>query len=62
MRWIRYTDDLGTHHGILEGDVIQTVEGSPFERPEPSGGRVRLADVRLEVPLIPRTFYCAGLN
>lgn len=62
MRWIRYTDDRGTHYGILEGDVIQKVEGSPFERAEPSGERARLADVRLEVPVIPRTFYCAGLN
>ncbi|MBW8270104.1 fumarylacetoacetate hydrolase family protein [Caldovatus aquaticus] len=62
MRWIRYSAEGRTGYGILEGDRIREVRGDPFEGYEPTG-RVRALDaVKIEVPVIPRTFYCAGLN
>lgn len=62
MRWIRFTDASGTHYGVLEGDRINRVEGSPFDGYTRTGDWTRLENVQLEVPVVPRTFYCAGLN
>jgi len=62
MRWLRYTDSTGTHYGLAEGDRIRRVEGSPFDGYTPTDDWTRLDQARLEVPVVPRTFYCAGLN
>ena len=62
MRWIRFTAAGLTSCGILEGDRIIEVGGDPFDKFERTSRTHALADVKIEVPLIPRTFYCAGLN
>src|SRR6516225_5152288 len=62
MRWIRFTVAGQTSWGILEGDSVVAISGDPFDKFERTGRAHALADVKIEVPLIPRTFYCAGLN
>lgn len=62
MRWIRFTAERGTAYGILEGDRIAEVAGDPFRGFERTGRRHDLAGVKIEVPVIPPTFYCVGLN
>ena len=62
MRWIRFSAEGRTAYGILEGDRIREVRGDPFSGHEPTGRVVPLAAAKVEVPLVPRTFYCAGLN
>jgi 2-keto-4-pentenoate hydratase/2-oxohepta-3-ene-1,7-dioic acid hydratase in catechol pathway len=62
MRWVRYEDDGRSGCGILEGDRIEAVTGSPFGEYVRSGGKVPLASVRLLPPVIPPTFYAAGMN
>ena len=64
MKWIHFTPAGGASvYGILEADGrIRAVRGSPFEPIEETGATHRLSDVRIEVPLVPRTFYAAGLN
>ncbi|MEK9721812.1 MAG: DUF2437 domain-containing protein, partial [Quisquiliibacterium sp.] len=63
MRWIRYsTPGNAPAHGLMHGDQIEPVVGDPFGDWTPSGGSLRLSDVTIEVPLMPRTFYAAGLN
>jgi 2-keto-4-pentenoate hydratase/2-oxohepta-3-ene-1,7-dioic acid hydratase in catechol pathway len=62
MRWIRFTRDATTAYGILEGDRITEVTGSPFASYERTQRRHDLRDVKIEVPVIPGTFYAAGLN
>lgn len=62
MRWIRFSAEGRTAYGILEGDRIREVRGDPFAGHEPTGRLVPLAAAKVEVPLVPRTFYCAGLN
>lgn len=62
MRWIRFTAEGRTAYGILEGDRIAEVAGDPFAGYETTIRRHDLAAVKIEVPLIPRTFYAAGLN
>ncbi|MFM1855600.1 MAG: hypothetical protein RLZ83_909, partial [Pseudomonadota bacterium] len=64
MRWIRYTPAGGSSaYGLLEPEGrIRGVCGTPFDPIETSGAVHRLQDVKIEVPLVPRTFYAAGLN
>jgi 2-keto-4-pentenoate hydratase/2-oxohepta-3-ene-1,7-dioic acid hydratase in catechol pathway len=62
MRWIRFTAAGRTGYGILEGEQILEVAGDPFRGYERTGRRHALAAVKIEVPVIPGTFYCAGLN
>src|ERR1700709_176630 len=62
MKWIRFTSGGQTAYGSLSGDTIMEISGEPWDDARPSGRTHRLADVKLEVPVIPRTFYCAGIN
>jgi 2-keto-4-pentenoate hydratase/2-oxohepta-3-ene-1,7-dioic acid hydratase in catechol pathway len=62
MKWIRYTQGGKTSYGMLEDQRVVAVKGDPFGGYEKSGEVLKLADVQLEVPVIPPTFYCVGLN
>jgi 2-keto-4-pentenoate hydratase/2-oxohepta-3-ene-1,7-dioic acid hydratase in catechol pathway len=63
MKWIRYSLDGKTHYGTLDdNDRITAVKGCPIHGYETTSTRLLLSDVQLEVPLIPPTFYCVGLN
>ncbi|MGB6103875.1 MAG: fumarylacetoacetate hydrolase family protein [Pusillimonas sp.] len=63
MRWIRYNLNGEIHWGILDdNDKVTPVRGDPFRGYETSPIRLGLADVSLEVPVVPPTFYCVGLN
>ncbi len=63
MRWARFAGEGGeARYGIVEGDRIQPVAGSPFGEWAKAGGPVALAGVKLLVPVIPPTFYACGLN
>ena len=62
MRWIRFSHAGRTAFGSLAGDTVTEVAGEPWADPAPTGATFRLADVKLEVPVIPRTFYAAGIN
>ena len=62
MRWARY-DNKGTPaYGVVEGDTVIPVRGSPFDAWERTGQTLKLADVKLLIPVEPPTFYAAGLN
>jgi 2-keto-4-pentenoate hydratase/2-oxohepta-3-ene-1,7-dioic acid hydratase in catechol pathway len=62
MRWIRFSTEGRTAYGILEGDRVAEVTGDPFAGYQRTARSHALSAVKLEVPVIPRTFYCAGLN
>ena len=51
-----------TAYGILEGDRIAEVAGDPFAGYERTSRIHDLAAVKIEVPVVPPTFYCVGLN
>ncbi len=56
MRWIRFTASGKTAYGIVEGDEIVEVGGDPFAGWERTARRHTFSAVKLEVPVIPRTF------
>ena len=60
--WCRVEIDNRDVYGLVEGDQIRLVEGSPFGSHSPTGRRVPLATARLLVPVVPANFYAVGLN
>ena len=62
MRWIRFTADGRTAYGSLNGDSVNEISGEPWGAHSATGKTHKLSDVKLEVSVIPRTFYAAGIN
>jgi 2-keto-4-pentenoate hydratase/2-oxohepta-3-ene-1,7-dioic acid hydratase in catechol pathway len=62
MRWARFDQNGRPSYGIIEGEEIIPVRGSPFEIWERTSTRLPISSIRLLVPVVPPTFYAAGLN
>jgi 2-keto-4-pentenoate hydratase/2-oxohepta-3-ene-1,7-dioic acid hydratase in catechol pathway len=62
MRWVRFTAEGETRYGLLEGERIRRVKGDPFHGHEAEDAWFERKDVRIEIPVVPVTFYAAGLN
>jgi len=62
MRWVRFSRHGDTAYGIVDGDRIREVAGDPFGGYETTTRLHALDAVKIEVPIVPRTFYCVGLN
>ncbi len=62
MIWCRFEIDGAARYGILEGETVAEVDGSPFGEYKLTGRRHDLASIKLMVPVVPSTFYCAGIN
>src|SRR6516164_5073211 len=62
MRWARFDQNGRPSYGIVEDDEIIPVRGSPFEVWERTPTRLPISSINLLVPVVPPTFYAAGLN
>ena len=62
MIWCRYQAGETTSYGIVEDDTVIQVSGIPWQDHARTGVTHNLGDVKLLVPVIPETFYCAGVN
>jgi 2-keto-4-pentenoate hydratase/2-oxohepta-3-ene-1,7-dioic acid hydratase in catechol pathway len=62
MRWLKFTAAGQISWGVVEGDRVVAVDGDPFGEWKRTSHAHALADVKIELPLVPRTFYCVGLN
>ena len=62
MRWARFDQNGSPAYAVVEGETIIPVRGSPFDAWERTSQRMKLDDVTLLVPVIPPTFYAAGMN
>ena len=62
MRWARFQHKDTIRYGIVNGDRIEPVAGSPFSSYERGKESVPLAQVKLLPPVIPGTFYAVGFN
>ena len=62
MRWVRYELNGKARYGMVEGDKVIEVDGVPFGEHAKTGNQVKLSDIRILPPVIPPTFYAAGLN
>jgi 2-keto-4-pentenoate hydratase/2-oxohepta-3-ene-1,7-dioic acid hydratase in catechol pathway len=62
MKWCRFQSGDKTAYGIIEGDTVTEVSGSPFDHYTQTSTTYPLNTVKLLVPVIPPTFYAAGIN
>ena len=62
MRWLKFSTEGQTSWGLVEGDEVIAVTGDPFSNWQHTTRKHALKNVKIELPLIPRTFYCVGLN
>src|SRR5260370_34577881 len=62
MRWLKFTANEKASWGIVEGDRVIAVSGDPFGEWQRTPRSHSLAEVKIELPLMPRTLYCVGLN
>ena len=62
MKWCRFSTGGPISYGIIDGDTVIEVEGSPFDAYTKTSNTHKLDAVKLEVPVIPPTFYAAGIN
>jgi 2-keto-4-pentenoate hydratase/2-oxohepta-3-ene-1,7-dioic acid hydratase in catechol pathway len=62
MIWCRFQVGDEPRYGQVEGDTISEVEGTPWGDFTPTGRKLSLSSTTLLVPVIPSTFYCAGIN
>ena len=62
MRWCRFQDGDEARYGIIEGDTVVAVDGAPWGEPTRTSRTQPLASTKLLVPVIPPTFYAAGVN
>jgi 2-keto-4-pentenoate hydratase/2-oxohepta-3-ene-1,7-dioic acid hydratase in catechol pathway len=67
MIWCRFEDARAQEasravYGLVEDDWVIPVTGDPFGGWERGGRRVRADGLRLLPPVVPSTFFCAGLN
>ncbi len=62
MIWCRFQVGDATRYGLVEGESVSEVDGSPFGEYTLTGRSHELAAVKLLVPVVPSTFFCAGIN
>ncbi len=62
MKWARYVSDGKTFYGIIEDEKITEVRGSPFEGYTATSIHHEISNIKLLAPVIPPTFYAAGIN
>ena len=63
MRLCRFQHDGKTAFGIIDdADAVTVIKGSPFENYAVTGETHALSEVKLLAPMVPPTFYAAGVN
>jgi 2-keto-4-pentenoate hydratase/2-oxohepta-3-ene-1,7-dioic acid hydratase in catechol pathway len=62
MKWCRFQVGQKIANGIIDNDTVTEVSGGPFESHTRTSTTYPLSAVKLLVPVIPPTFYAAGIN
>jgi 2-keto-4-pentenoate hydratase/2-oxohepta-3-ene-1,7-dioic acid hydratase in catechol pathway len=61
-RYVRFRRGNTVSHGVWEGESIQPLQGDLFTNPKPSGGRIKVSEVKLLYPCEPPKVLAVGLN
>jgi 2-keto-4-pentenoate hydratase/2-oxohepta-3-ene-1,7-dioic acid hydratase in catechol pathway len=62
MKWCRFQSGRTVAYGVIEDTIVTEVTGNPFDGYTRTSTTVALSRVKLLVPVIPPTFYAAGVN
>ena len=60
--WCRFKTEAWSGYGIVEGENVRAVEGSPFGEHKITERSFPLKHVKLQIPVVPATFFCVGIN
>ena len=61
-RYVRFQKGSLTSFGILKGDQIERISGDLFGVHKNTGATLKLADVKLLIPVVPSKVLAVGLN
>lgn len=61
-KYLRFEDDGKTQYGVLNGEMIDVLDGGLFPMSEKSGEQVKLADVSLLPPTEASKVFAVGMN
>lgn len=62
MKFGRFQHQDHVFYGLVEGQQVVELDGSPFTRYTTTTSSYALSALKTLVPCEPRNFYCAGLN
>ena len=62
MKWCRFQSGRTVAYGLIEGTNVTEVTGSPLESYSKTSNTTMVSRVKMLVPVIPPTFYAAGVN
>lgn len=62
MKFARFNFDGRPTYGLVEGDMLVALQGTPFDSWTRSHVRIPLDRVPLLIPVVPPNFYAVGLN
>jgi 2-keto-4-pentenoate hydratase/2-oxohepta-3-ene-1,7-dioic acid hydratase in catechol pathway len=62
LRFVRFSYGGPVAYGILEGDEVRMIDGTPFMPFTPTERKFPLDTVRLLEPALPSKIVCVGLN
>jgi 2-keto-4-pentenoate hydratase/2-oxohepta-3-ene-1,7-dioic acid hydratase in catechol pathway len=62
MKWCRFQAEGRSSYGLIEGDRVRVVDGTPFGEHKKAAASHALASVKLLVPVMPQNFLCVGVN
>ena len=62
MKIVRFTNGFTTEYGIIDGDMIQALSGSPFESYTITHKFYRPTDVKILPPCLPSKIVALGVN
>jgi 2-keto-4-pentenoate hydratase/2-oxohepta-3-ene-1,7-dioic acid hydratase in catechol pathway len=62
MIWCRFSSGGEIAFGLIEGESVRKVEGVPWGQHRVAAQGFALSAVKLELPVIPSTFFCVGVN
>jgi 2-keto-4-pentenoate hydratase/2-oxohepta-3-ene-1,7-dioic acid hydratase in catechol pathway len=62
MKIVRYTVDKKTEYGIMEGETVRGLAGTPYHHLKANGQSHRLSDLRLLSPCQPSKIVALGVN
>ena len=60
--YVRFEFEGSVGYGILDGDMVEVLDGNFMEGAKPAGKQLKLADVKLLTPVVPPNIICIGLN
>jgi len=62
MKIVRFASGKRAEYGILVGDVIDGIEGTPYRQPRYSNHHYNLKEAKLLPPCVPSKIVALGLN